>query len=208
MTTIFLRINAGLLGLLFLLIAAADSRAHSGGMNAAGCHNDYAKGECHCHRDADGNKIPPQIADAAQCGKAKAPSTKKRSEADYAAEFCHARDGQLEVGLGGGAYRADCVTEDFVFEVDFAPKWQEAVSQARHYRIEANRRAAIVLILEKESDRAMLRQACAQIVDENLDIAVFAVGGGVDPKTIGARVHGAMDKQKADCRKWRQTKIY
>lgn len=40
----------GGLAALALLMAAADSTAHGGGLNAEGCHNDRKNGGYHCHR--------------------------------------------------------------------------------------------------------------------------------------------------------------
>lgn len=50
-----------LLVCLTLLIAAADARAHSGGLNSEGCHTNCKTGDYHCHRGGARarSRIPP-----------------------------------------------------------------------------------------------------------------------------------------------------
>ena len=48
--------------------------------------------------------------------------------------------------------RVDCLTENHAVEFDFASKWAEAIGQSLHYARMTNKRPAIVLIIEKESD--------------------------------------------------------
>ncbi|KAB0665625.1 hypothetical protein F6V25_07845 [Oryzomonas japonica] len=48
--------------------------------------------------------------------------------------------------------RADCVTDDYAVEIDFAPKWAEALGQALHYADQTGKRPGILLIIEREKD--------------------------------------------------------
>jgi hypothetical protein len=49
--------------------------------------------------------------------------------------------------------RCDCLTDENAIEFDFGAKWAEAIGQALYYSIQTGKRAGVVLILEKESDR-------------------------------------------------------
>lgn len=48
--------------------------------------------------------------------------------------------------------RVDCLTDTHAIEYDFGRKWSEAIGQSLGYAIETNKRAGIVLILEKKKD--------------------------------------------------------
>ena len=50
----------GLLGVLGM----PEARAHPGGLNAEGCHNDRKKGEYHCHRGSSTPQRSPQTQKA------------------------------------------------------------------------------------------------------------------------------------------------
>lgn len=55
--------------------------------------------------------------------------------------------------------RADCVTEKYAIEFDFADKWAEAVGQSALYSELLKRRAGIVLIMERgERDQVFLQR--------------------------------------------------
>lgn len=45
----------------------------------------------------------------------------------------------------------DCLTDEYAVEVDFAPKWAEAVGQSMNYAAETGKRPGILLIIEKPS---------------------------------------------------------
>ncbi len=49
--------------------------------------------------------------------------------------------------------RIDCLTKTHAIEIDFADKWYEAIGQALHYSLESEKRAGILLIVEKFQDR-------------------------------------------------------
>jgi hypothetical protein len=173
MTTIFLRINAGLFGLLFLLIAAADSLAHPGGLNAINCHRDRAAKECHCHTGAD----EPAAVNLAYCNAKKIREFKrrKRSEADYNARFCAARGGLVEARLEGGL-RVDCLTVGHAIEADFAPKWEEAMTQARVYANATGAAPGVLLIMTAPDDDAHLFALCEAALAQTPPPVVFTAG--------------------------------
>ncbi len=45
--------------------------------------------------------------------------------------------------------RVDCLTETHAIEYDFGSKWAEAIGQALYYAFQTNKRAGVVLIIEK-----------------------------------------------------------
>jgi hypothetical protein len=49
---------------LAMLAAASSAAAHSGGLNAAGCHNDRKNGGYHCHRTPVRDLLPLQQSNA------------------------------------------------------------------------------------------------------------------------------------------------
>lgn len=73
-------------------------------------------------------------------------------EKHYQKLFCDRVDGVAEFVLDDRA-RVDCLTEDYALEVDFAPKWAEAIGQSLYYGAKTNRPPAVLLILEDRQDR-------------------------------------------------------
>ena len=152
--------------------------AHGGGLPRhgpmQGCHQKRATGECHCHRDKHDRKLNPPVP----CeGGPKDEPKDNRSEADFVAVFCHARDGRVEESLPH-RMRADCITETHAIEGDFARKWDEAFKQAQHYAIEADKKAGVLLILKNENDKVFIKKLCDRIAEKNVSIDVFAIGHG------------------------------
>ena len=163
-------------GVLLFLVGGQNVFAHSGNLNKHGCHMDGKKGECHCHRDEQGEKVSPPVISPDRCEKS-SPEDDKRSEMDFVAEFCHARGGQIEKSLPHGR-RADCITKEHAIEGDFAPKWEEAYRQSRQYARDAGKKAGILLILKKEKDEVYIRRLCKLIADQQAQIDIFAIGHG------------------------------
>ena len=156
----------------FLMLVGSQSVfAHGGGLNAQGCHNERATGECHCHRDEHGKKLSPPVP----CEKK--PKDDKRSEADFVEEFCHAHDGQVEQSLPH-RMRADCMTEKHAIEGDFARKWDDAYSQSLRYARVTGKKPGILLILKNEKDKRYIKKLCNLIADQQAPIDVFAIGHG------------------------------
>ncbi len=160
-----------------LLISAGGQSvfAHGGGLNAQGCHMERATGGCHCHRDKDFKKLSPPVP----CENK--PDDVDRSEMDFVAVFCLARDGELEKKMPHRR-RADCITKGHAIEGDFAHKWEEAYSQSQQYARGANKKAGILLILENEKDKGYIKKLCDLIADQQVPIDVFAIGHGFAEK--------------------------
>ena len=72
-------------------------------------------------------------------------------EAHYQDIAAKKYSGQTEVVLPDGT-RCDIVTETHAIEVDFADKWAEAIGQSLNYSFQLNKKAGILLILEKPDD--------------------------------------------------------
>jgi len=79
----------------------------------------------------------------------------KYRERVYQAQWCNDHHGQMEVTLPDRT-RADCLTDRYAVEVDFAYKWHEATGQSMHYAAMVGKQPAIVLILERASDERFL----------------------------------------------------
>ena len=65
----------------------------------------------------------------------------------YQAEWCEEMKGQTEVILDDKT-RVDCITETNAVEVDFAPKWAEAIGQALYYSAKTGKKAGVLIIME------------------------------------------------------------
>ena len=72
-------------------------------------------------------------------------------ESYYQKKWCDSWHGVMEYRLSDDT-RVDCSTKTYAVEFDFAPKWAESVGQSLYYAQETNKKPAIVLILEKDSD--------------------------------------------------------
>lgn len=73
------------------------------------------------------------------------------SEKAYRDEWCSRFNGETEVTLNDRT-RVDCITENYVVELDFAAKWAECLGQALHYADLTGKRGACVLIIEHGKD--------------------------------------------------------
>lgn len=78
-------------------------------------------------------------------------------EREYQNAWCAEVGGETEVVLDDGT-RVDCLTDEYAVEVDFAPKWAEAVGQSLYYAEKTGRRPGVLLILEKNTDERYLRR--------------------------------------------------
>ena len=76
-------------------------------------------------------------------------------EAHYQEIAAKKYSGQTEVTMLDGT-RCDIVTETHAIEVDFADKWAEAIGQSLNYSFQLNKKAGILLILEKPDDERHL----------------------------------------------------
>ncbi len=87
----------------------------------------------------------------------------------YQNEWCSKWGGRAEYLLADKT-RVDCLTRTYAVEFDFAPKWAEAVGQSLYYSKMTGKQAAIVLILEKESDFKYFARAKLLSEDNNIQL--------------------------------------
>ena len=98
----------------------------------------------------------------------------KQPESYYQNLFAERVNGKTEVTAGDGT-RCDILTKDYAIEVDFARKWGEAIGQSLNYGFQFNRKAGILLILEKPSDRKHLIRVNSIIQHYDLPIKVWEI---------------------------------
>jgi hypothetical protein len=96
------------------------------------------------------------------------------SEAHYQEIAAKKYSGQTEVTVPDGT-RCDIVTETHAIEVDFADKWAEAIGQSLNYSFQLNKKAGILLILEKPDDERHLIRVESIIKHFKLTIDVLAI---------------------------------
>ena len=99
-----------------------------------------------------------------------------RLEKSYQEQWCKDR-GQVEVVLADKT-RCDCLTATNAVELDFGPKWAEAIGQSLYYALQTGKKAGVVLILEKKSDRKFWLRLNSTIEHFNLPITTWAIGAG------------------------------
>lgn len=95
-------------------------------------------------------------------------------EAHYQEIAAKKYSGQAEVTMPDGT-RCDIVTEAHAIEVDFADKWAEAIGQSLNYSFQLNKKAGILLILEKPDDERHLIRVQSIIKHFKLMIDVLAI---------------------------------
>lgn len=100
-------------------------------------------------------------------------TTATAGEHEYAAPWCAAHSGQVEVRLKDGT-RADCLTKSHAIEVDYARKWCEGLGQALHYARLTGRRPAVVLIMGP-GDGRFQRRLEAAIRYYELEVEIYTI---------------------------------
>lgn len=75
-----------------------------------------------------------------------------RPESWYQHRWCAEHNGETEVVLEDRT-RVDCLTGKYAVEVDFGPKWAQAVGQAMHYAETTGKAPGVVLVVEKIGNR-------------------------------------------------------
>ncbi|PIQ96232.1 MAG: hypothetical protein COV67_10640 [Nitrospinae bacterium CG11_big_fil_rev_8_21_14_0_20_56_8] len=101
-------------------------------------------------------------------------SRKSHPEKDYQEKWCRENGGIREI-VQKDRTRVDCLTAQYAVEVDFGPKWAEAVGQALHYAEQTGKRAGIVLILEKKNDWKYWVRLKRLIRHHRLDIQLWSI---------------------------------
>lgn len=89
----------------------------------------------------------------------------------YQEKFCA---GQKEVVLADRT-RVDCLTDTHAIEYEFATRWKNAIGQALWYAHQANKRAGIMLILEKPADEKYWTKLNSLIKKNNLAIDTWEI---------------------------------
>ncbi len=72
--------------------------------------------------------------------------------------------------------RVDCLTATHAVEVEFAPKWAEAVGQSLHYASLTGKRAGIVLVLRSSRDSRHLTRLLGVVRRYDLPVDVWTLG--------------------------------
>jgi len=96
----------------------------------------------------------------------------KKSERYYQELMCPSNVGVMEHRLPDNR-RVDCLTDTHAIEVDFAPKFFEAIGQSLHYAKMTGKRAGVYLIMLKPSDEKHMRQMIELILFYDLPIDVI-----------------------------------
>ena len=73
-----------------------------------------------------------------------------------------------------GTY-VDCLTEQYAIETEFDYKWKEAIGQSLHYAEATKKKAAILLIKRKQSNKDYYNELMNVINKYNLPIRVFTI---------------------------------
>lgn len=87
----------------------------------------------------------------------------------YQNKWCSKWNGNAEYILPDKT-RVDCLTKNYAAEFDFAPKWAEAIGQSLYYSKITGKQAAIILIIEKESDFKYFERAKLLANDNNIQL--------------------------------------
>lgn len=103
-------------------------------------------------------------------------SPRPHREAWYQKHWAEAHGGQIEVRLADGA-RVDILTATEAIEVDFAPKWAEAVGQALYYGSQTERRPAVLLIQLRAGDAVYAERIRRTIQYYGLPLGLHLVDG-------------------------------
>ena len=106
-------------------------------------------------------------------------------EAHYQEIAAKEYSGQTEVVMPDGT-RCDIVTETHAIEVDFADKWAEAIGQSLNYSFQTNKKAGILLILERPKDERHLIRVQSIVEHYKLPIDVLAIRAWEEPDSSEA----------------------
>lgn len=95
----------------------------------------------------------------------------------YIRNWCEAHGGELRKALNDGT-QCDCMTDDYVVEVEYANKWKNAIGKVLHYSLQSGKRSTIVLVLEHEREEVYFRQLQMLIRYFSLPIDIWKTGPG------------------------------
>jgi hypothetical protein len=92
----------------------------------------------------------------------------------YQISWCKDNQGEVEVVLEDRT-RVDCLTKTHAIEVDFANKFFEGLSQALYYGMMTGKKAGLVLIVERDTDKKYVGRAKKLIKYFSLPIDLWEV---------------------------------
>lgn len=91
----------------------------------------------------------------------------------YQEAWCKAFKGKVNVVMKDGG-TADCITEEFAAQIDFAPNWKDAVAQSVLNAIQTDKKPAVVLIIENPERELRYLQQLKKVTG-HLDILMWWV---------------------------------
>ena len=119
----------------------------------------------------------------------------QHNEASYQEIWCKAHNGIKEY-KNRDYTRVDCLTKDNAVEFDFATKWAESIGQALHYQLMTGKRAKVVLILEKPTDKSTYYKRVETLAKKyNFDVEAMT------PNDLRINKNGECPIKKCKCHK-------
>ncbi len=97
------------------------------------------------------------------------------SELWYIQKWCKPRRGIERAVLNDGT-KCDCMTDEYVVEVEYANRWKDAVGKALHYSLQTGKRSTIVLIIESPRGELYYKQLKMLISYFSLPIDTWQIG--------------------------------
>ena len=94
------------------------------------------------------------------------------SEISVNTQWCNSMKGITEYRTSYSTY-VDCLTDEFAIETEYDYNWKESIGQSLHYAEATNRKAAIHLVIRKESTVDYLFQLKKTINYYGLPIKIF-----------------------------------
>jgi hypothetical protein len=95
-----------------------------------------------------------------------------RTEDDYVQHLSVIIQGKIEHVLQDKT-RVDLLTDTLAIEVDFAPKWYEAVGQSLHYARLSGRKPGIILIVRDPKEEKYANAAIETLKDQDITLIIF-----------------------------------
>lgn len=102
------------------------------------------------------------------------------SEKWYIQQWCKPRRGVERAVLNDGT-KCDCMTDEYVVEVEYANKWKNAIGKSLHYALQTGKRSMIVLITENPRGEIYYKQLKMLISYFSLPIDTWQIGGATKP---------------------------
>jgi|TARA_B110000967_G_C18826333_1_gene531606 hypothetical protein len=94
------------------------------------------------------------------------------SESKISDYWCASVDGVSQFTTKDRTY-VDCLTKEYAIEAEFDYNWKEAIGQSLHYAETTNKKAGILFIKRKKSNKDYLNELNRVITKFQLPIKVF-----------------------------------